>query len=371
MASSSRNGREQRGEQQHALVLGAGTAEDLPGEVGEDRFLALGQEDLGRAAMRVREVLPHQHDAGGPSVIGTMDGRRQRGVELHRCGDGPRLLFGETQFLPFDPGNALLRDQPRHLGRRRFAGDEGEVQAVGDFAQSLGKGMSPARFAARLVEIVDDQQRSCGEEGEELAQEPARERRQVLRVLGREQRQRGGASGAFSAQTCRCHAQVVEKGRRIRVPGVGLEPDSRQPARLDVAGDEGGLARPGGAGDPDDRMPVARIEQREQAFAAVHVVQARRTELGERRRGRAAPRMRRPARRRSARIGGVSRGARISRRHLRFRLGTRLDVARRARRVRSGGLRRRRFWTRDRGRRRQDGAGHRCAPAAPLRRAHS
>ena len=99
-----------------------------------------------------------------------------------------------------------------------------------------------------------------GTRSRSVLEEPPREAREIGQVLGRERRQRHGPGR-------RGLAEVVEEGRRVGVARIDLVPEAPQPACLDPARDERGLARPGRSFDPRDRAAAEPVEQREKALA--------------------------------------------------------------------------------------------------------
>jgi hypothetical protein len=73
----------------------------------------------------------------------------------------------------------------------------------------------------------------------------------------------------------------MEERRRVRVAEVDLIPDVTKIARVEVAGDERGLARPGWRGQPDDRSRRSFVEEREQPRTRKRVVELGPREFGE------------------------------------------------------------------------------------------
>ena len=54
----------------------------------------------------------------------------------------------------------------------------------------------------------------------------------------------------FGCELFRCKAEIIEKGGDVRIPMIHVVPDGVQAAVSYIAGQEMGLARPTGAGDP-------------------------------------------------------------------------------------------------------------------------
>ena len=269
--------RQDRRLHQRAAVVGARAAEDLAGEVLEDRVAPFAEGLLERRA-GPGEMLAQQDQCRDPALALALDPPHDGGVERVAIEQGGGLLGRAAQLRRLDPRDAPAGRKARELGRRRRAGEHDHADAFGDLLQALRERRALQCGGARLVEVVEHDQRVRGQQGEELAAERAREARQVLLPLGGEHRQR---RSAVADELDRRQAQVMEERRRVAVAGVDVVPQVRQAPRLDVARDQRRLAGSRWGRDPDHRSPARLVETREEARSRHRVKEPGTRQFGE------------------------------------------------------------------------------------------
>ena len=203
-------------------------------------------------------------DAGEQPRVGADPG------EDERVGLGAR----EAKLRRGDHADRSVRDQPREHRRRIDEAQDDDRDAGGDLLKGFAQ---DGREGALLgvLEVVDDPDRLRWQQGEEAAEEAAREYREIDVAFGRQARQ---PRSPGSRQRRRELADEVEEGRRVGVAGIDLVPERRRLARFAVARRERRLSRARRGGRPGDRCCRPR-ELLEQALAREDAGDARPSEL--------------------------------------------------------------------------------------------
>jgi hypothetical protein len=277
--------RTERAEHQDALVVRGDPVEHLAGEVAEHRFGRREPPAVERGVAAGR-VLAHEDETRRPAVRALVHAVEEARLDrAARCEQPRRLVAGEAQLLGGDPHDRLSGHEPREFVRRLGAAGDDHVHPDRDLLQGRGECRAALAAPPGLVNVVEHEHATGRHAGEELAEPPAREAHQVAAVLVGEERERR----ELPAEARAGEAEVVEEGRRVLVTGVGVVPDRRGLARLEVARDERALAGPRTTQHPDHRMLAPLVEQAKQPLPRAHAVQARRRELGELRGGRRHP----------------------------------------------------------------------------------
>ena len=199
-------------------------------------------------------MLAQQHQRGGPAVALTLDAPHGVAVERRAAEECVRLVLGAAQIRDVDARDLASRAEPGELLRRVGAREHDDVDAFRELLEPCGEGCALVGGRARLLEVVEHDQRAVRERGEQVAAEAPGEAREILLRLGGEHRQR---AAPLAEQRLRRLAHVVHERGGVAVADVHLVPQVRQLPRLGVARDQRRLARSRGGGDPDDR-PLAR-----------------------------------------------------------------------------------------------------------------
>ncbi len=272
-----RERRRDRGQHQRALVLGLCGIEDLPGEVLEDRLLAFGERGVECSAVPA-QVLAQQHQRRDPAVALALDPLEIRRSELRVFEDGFGFLGIAAQLRLIDERDPPVRDQACEFRRRLGPRHDDERDAFGNLFEPLRQCGALPRRRARLVEVVEDDGARVRQDREEIAEEAAREAREILLQVGRVERQR---RRRLARDLLRGDPHVVDERRRIGVADVDLVPEMSSLADLEPARDERRLPGSRRRADPDDRAGRRVVEQREQPRPRERVVELRAGELGE------------------------------------------------------------------------------------------
>ncbi len=261
-------------------VRGSKLVEDLARQVVEDRLRRRVPRQLGDAPGDLC-VLEHQHQAGSPALRALGDLRERLALQLVAAlaRDLGELRGLQAQLRPAH-AHHLARDAQARERRRRLVAAGDDDAAVLRHVREAGLERGVQRALGRhLVQVVEHQREGRARAREQLAEEAARERREVG-VL-----QRGGPGQLErrrAVELARGVAEVVEEGRDVGVVRVHLVPEAAVAARFDVARRERGLARAGRPRDPGDGAPGRAVQAREQPLARHRGGDGRAGGLGER-----------------------------------------------------------------------------------------
>jgi len=226
-------------------------------------------------------VLQHQHQARRPALRALGELRERLAFQLV-----PAQVrdLSELRRLQAQLGAAHAHHFPRHpkarerSGRLVAAGDDdaavlGHVRKAG-----LERGVQ-GTLGGYLVKVVEHQCEGRTRAREKLAEEAARERREVGVLQGSGP---GQLQGRRAVELACGVAEVVEEGGDVRVVGVHLVPEAAVAARLDVTRRERGLAGARRPRDPGHGAPGGSVQAREQPLARHRGSDGRAGGLGER-----------------------------------------------------------------------------------------
>ena len=186
-----------------------------------------------------------QAQAGRPTPAAIQPLRSGARIQHHavNAGNANHLFGGQLQLLPRQRTHRTLGHRARQCRRRVAAAEHRDVRIRRRLFYCRAHEVVQ-RAMQRCFVVVVQHQHQAGCQGEQLAEEPAREGRQAECRIGCV---RGQAFGGMAAQrSLRSRSQGAEKRRGVGIVGVDLVPQAAHCAITDKAGEQRRLARPRG-----------------------------------------------------------------------------------------------------------------------------
>ena len=218
------------------------------GELAKHLFAQVVEQHLRRLFAREAQsgwcLGPQQQaQAGRPTPAAIQPLRCGARIQHHavNAGNASHLFGGQLQLLPRQRTHRAVGQRARQCRRRVAAAEHRDVRIRRCLFYCRAHDVVQRAVERHLVVVVQHQHQA-GCQGEQLAEEPAREGRQAECRIGCV---RGQAFGGMAGQrTLRALSQGAEERRGVGIVGVDLVPQAAHCAITDKAGEQRRLASP-------------------------------------------------------------------------------------------------------------------------------